>query len=81
MSALSSRIQSGFFLEGKKGREMGIKQVPSGICVPFTNEERGKNKQGHVLRTSSGSVVRSGQAEVETRITKSKHCWQRSRRE
>lgn len=42
-----------------KTREMGIKQVPSGICVPFTNEEHGKSKQGHVLRTSSGSVVTS----------------------
>lgn len=71
-------IQSGFSLGEKKVRDMGIKQVPSGICVPFTNEEHGKNKQGHVLRTSSGSVVRSGQAEAETRMTWSEPCWQRS---
>lgn len=57
-----------------KTREMGIKQVPSGICVPFTNEEHGKSKQGHVLRTSSGSVVTSGQAEAETRMTRSEPC-------
>lgn len=42
---LSPRIQSGFSLQKKKGKETGIKEVPSGICVPFTDEEHGKNNK------------------------------------
>lgn len=29
----------------KKGKETGIKEVPSGVCVPFTDEEHGKNNK------------------------------------
>lgn len=49
-----------------RGKEMEIKQVPSAYA-PFMEEELVvKVKPGHVLiSTSSGSVVRKGQAETQ----------------